>query len=141
MKKLCLYLFTTLIVVTFSYGQKSVTLKSIVSESEFEEMDEIDQKIISAIDASIFALKGMNLNKELEKKKAVITFSLKEKKLLDTLTLEDQGSTAPLDAQSCEICDMLSGIRCFRRIREQLPRGVIIVRVELVSNCVVLTWD
>lgn len=140
MKKLLLCLFATVMTSAFCFGQKAVKLTSIVSESEFKEMDEMDQKIVSYIDAGIFALKGMNLNKESKKKIAFITLSLKEDKLADKLVLEDQVSEPPLDAQSCMICDMISGFQCSRKIRESLGHGPIIVRIELVSDCFSLSW-
>lgn len=141
MKKLFLCLFALVCTSTFSFGQKTITLKSAVSESEFKQLDQIDQTIISFLDAGIFALKGMNLNKEFSKKSAVLNLAIKEKKLVSTFTIEDQSSEEPLNAQSCTICDMFSGMRCFRRIREQLENGTIILKVELISDCAVVTWN
>jgi hypothetical protein len=141
MKKLFLSLLASLFASTISFGQQSITLKSIASESEFKELDEIDQAILSSIDASVFALKGLSLNNEFSKKKAVITLAMKEKSLSNTITIEDQGSGEPLNAQSCTICDFFSGMMCFRKVREELQHGTVIIRVESVRDCAVLTWN
>lgn len=140
MKKLVLGLFATIMFTTACYSQKTVTLKSSVTEKEYAAMDNTDKKIVNHIDGAIAALKAMNMNEVLKNKQtAIVSLSLSESKLDNSIVIgQSEGNTSSV--QSCLICGMSSGITCFKRIRTQLSNGTIIITVELVGECVQLTW-
>ncbi len=142
MKKLFLGLIATVMITNLSFAQKSLCLKSSVTEKEFEEMDAVSQKIASYVDSAIFALEGMSLNKDDKNKVASIRISLKDSKLDNNILIGDTETTTPTEnAQSCTICGLQSGRICFKRIVTQLNNGPLVITVEKISDCIKLTWD
>jgi len=142
MKNLFLGLIATVMFCNLSYAQKSLCLKSSVTETEFKEMDEVSRKIASYIDSAVFALEGINLNEKNKTKIATVSLSLKENKLDNHIIIGDSDTTTPTEnVQSCMICGINSGMACYRRIRTLLSNGTIVVTVEKVSDCIRLTWD
>lgn len=142
MKKLFLGIIATVMITNLSFAQITVCLKSSVTETEFKEMDEVSQKIASYVDSAIFALEGMNLNKNDKNKVASIRIGLKNSKLDNNILIGDPDTTTPTEnAQSCMICGISSGRLCFRRILTQLNNGPIVITVEKISDCIRLTWD
>ena len=147
MKKLFLGLIATVLLSTNSYGQKKVTLNSTVTEEEYKQLDALDKKLVNYIDAGVFALKGLNLN-EKQKTKYVVTINIDAKSgaLENNIVLAEPEANSPFgsdlpSAQSCKICGVGSGMMCYRLIKSRLGNGPIIVQLELVSDCIVVTWN
>lgn len=147
MKKLFLGLIATVLLSNFSYGQKKVTLNSIVTAEEFKAMDPLDRKIVNYIDAGIFALKGLNLNGE-QKAKHVVTINIDTKSgaLENNIVLAEPEANSPFgtdlsSVQSCTICGVGSGMICFRMIKSRLSNGPLIVQLELISDCITVSWN
>ena len=147
MKKLFLGVIATVLLSTYSYGQKKVTLSSTVTEDEYQQMDALDKKLVDYIDAGIFALKGLNLNGE-QKTKHVVTINLDAKSgaLGNNIVIAEPEANTPFgsdlpSAQSCKICGVGSGMMCYKLIKTRLANGPIIVQLELISDCIVISWD
>jgi|GEM_PF-2259554 len=141
MKKLFLGLVATILFSTVGHAQQKVTLQSTIAEEEYKSMDVVDQKLINYIDASIGALYGLNLNgKPTVRYAATISISEKDSKLDNNVVLAESEGGDTSSAQSCMICSFGSGMKCFRKIRSQLGNGPVVITVELVGDCVQLTW-
>lgn len=141
MKKLFLGLVATILFSTVGHAQQKVTLQSTITAEEYKTMDDVDKKLINYIDASIGALKGLNLNgKPALKYVATISISEKDSKLDNNVVLSESEGGDTSSAQSCSICDFGSGLRCYRKIRTQLGNGPVVITVELVGDCAQLTW-
>lgn len=142
MKKLLFILITTTFLSVVSHAQSKLTMASAVTDTEFKEMDEYEKTLTSYVDAAIFALQGLNLQKEYKAVAATIRLKKDDKVFRGSITIDETPSEFPVEqAQSCTICGLYSGRVCFQKVVEHMQNGTIIIRVEKVSDCYVVSWD
>jgi len=139
MKTLLFFLFATFVSTINCVAQKEISIQSIATEQEYSAMDATEKKLVNYVNASIGALKCANLHETTKKQMATISLSLKGGILDNNIVISDY-ENVPESAQSCLICGVGSGLKCFRKIRTQLGNGPIVVTVELNGDCVHVSW-
>lgn len=140
MKKLLFGFIATIMCATIGTAQNTITLQSSVTEKDYNELSENEQKIVDYIDASVAALKAIALNKsKLKPQAAIISVSSKTGPLENNVVISEQEPDIS-SAQSCTICGVGSGLICFRKIRTQLENGPVVITAVLVKDCVVISW-
>jgi len=139
MKQLVLLFALTISSISFA--------QTHVSKTDYQKMDNQEKRISDYVDSALAGLKALKQNAPASyaNYQATLSISANEKdKLGNIIAIGIADGTTPVsNAQSCVICNLGSGLQCYKRIRAQLANGqVVIVTIALNSEgCGVLTWN